>query len=197
MAQARKTALRSINSSIPDYVLRVELLYIKPAIWRRIVVPGSIKLRKLHVVLLLAMGWDGGHMHEFIFGDTNYGEPDPDFPSDPPMLDEARVTLTKALGALKSFTYIYDYGDNWQHRIKVEKMLPPDPELRSPVCLDGRNACPPEDVGGAPGYVDFLEAINDPSREEHDHFLEWCGGNFDPDAFDLDLANRRLFEVKL
>ena len=159
-------------------------------------VPGSIKLRKLHVVLLLAMGWDGGHMHEFVFDDTNYGEPDPDFPSDPPMLDEARVTLTKALGTLKSFTYIYDYGDNWQHRVKVEKALPPDPGLRSPVCLDGRNACPPEDVGGAPGYVDFLEAINDPSHEEHDHFLEWCGGRFDPDAFDLDLANQRLFEVK-
>ena len=196
MVQARKTALRAINSSAPDYVLRVELLHIKPAIWRRIVVPGSIKLPKLHAVLLLAMGWDGGHLHEFVFGDTNYGEPDPDFPSDPPMVNEARVTLAKALGALKSFTYLYDYGDNWRHRIKVEKVLAADPELRSPVCLDGRNACPPEDVGGAPGYVDFLEAINDPSHEEHDHYREWCGGSFDPDAFDLDLANQRLFEVK-
>ncbi|WP_232436218.1 plasmid pRiA4b ORF-3 family protein [Burkholderia ubonensis] len=86
-------------------------------IWRRIIVPGSIRLGKLHVVLLLAMGWEGGHLHEFVFGETNYGEPDDSgFPSDPPMLNEARVTLAKALGALKSFTYIYDYGDNWRKR---------------------------------------------------------------------------------
>ncbi|WP_293030929.1 plasmid pRiA4b ORF-3 family protein [Pandoraea sp.] len=122
--------------------------YIKPAVWRRIIVPGSIRLGKLHVVLLLAMGWQGGHLHEFVFGDTNYGEPDDfGFQSDPPLLNEARVTLTKALGALKSFTYLYDYGDNWQHRIKVEKTLVPDPDIRQPLCLDGQNACPPEDVG--------------------------------------------------
>ncbi|MEM5426173.1 IS1096 element passenger TnpR family protein [Paraburkholderia ferrariae] len=81
-----------------------------------------------------------GHLHEFVFGDTNYGVPDPDFPSDPPMLNEARVNLGRALGALKSFTYIYDYGDNWQHRVKLEKVLAPDPQLRAPICLDGRNA---------------------------------------------------------
>jgi hypothetical protein len=196
MALARKSALRSITSPAPDYVLRIELQHIKPAIWRRIVVPGSIRLRKLHVVLLLAMGWEGGHAHEFVFCDTHYGEPDLDYPSDPPMLDEARVTLVKALGELKSFTYIYDYGDNWQHCIKVEKALPANAQLRSPLCLDGRNACPPEDVGGVPGYIDFLDAIVNPSHEEHDHFLKWCGGSFDPDAFDLDLANQRLFEVK-
>ncbi|MEN8506614.1 MULTISPECIES: plasmid pRiA4b ORF-3 family protein, partial [Paraburkholderia] len=74
-----------------------------------------------------AMGWEGGHLHEFVFGETNYGEPDDfGFQSNPPMLNEARVTLAKALGGLKSFTYIYDYGDNWQHRIKVEKALVPD-----------------------------------------------------------------------
>jgi hypothetical protein len=144
----------------------------------------------------LAMGWDGGHMHEFVFGDINYGVPDPDFPSDPPMLNEARASLGKALGALKSFTYIYDYGDNWQHRVKVEKVLPPDPELRSPICLDGRNACPPEDVGGVPGYIEFLDAIIDPAHEEHQRLLDWCGGSFDPAAFDLQDLNERLFEIK-
>ncbi|AJY27280.1 MULTISPECIES: plasmid pRiA4b ORF-3 family protein [Burkholderia] len=197
MVQPRKPAVRLVKAPVPDYVLRVELKYIKPAIWRRIVVPGSIRLGKLHVVLQLAMGWEGGHLHEFVFGETNYGEPDDfGFQSDPPMLNEARVTLSKALGGLKSFTYIYDYGDNWQHRIKVEKALVPDPDMRRPMCLDGQNACPPEDVGGVPGYADFLGAITDPTHEEHDHFLEWCGGSFDPAAFDLVLANQRLSEVK-
>ncbi len=197
MAQARKSSLRLVKAPVPDYVLRVELQYIKPVIWRRIIVPGSIRLGKLHVVLLLAMGWEGGHLHEFIFGEYNYGEPDDSgFPSDPPLLNEARITLAKALGALKSFTYIYDYGDNWRHRIKVEKALVPDPDMRWPLCLDGQNACPPEDVGGAPGYADFLAAISDPAHEEHDHFLKWCGGGFDPAAFDIVLANQRLSEVK-
>lgn len=72
----------------------------------------------------------------------------------------------------------------------------PDPDMRRPLCLDEQNACPPEDVGGVPGYADFLEAIGDPTHEEHDHFLEWCGGNFDPIAFDLALTNQQLSEVK-
>ena len=97
---------------------------------------------------------------------------------------------------MKSFTYIYDYGDNWQHRIKVEKALVPDPDMHRPLCLDGQYACPPEDVGGVPGYADFLEAITDPTHVEHEHFLEWSGGSFDLAAFDLLLANQRLSEVK-
>jgi len=196
MASTRKPALRAVNSPVPVYQLHIELKYLKPAVWRRVLVPASIKLPKLHVVLLWAMGWDGGHLHEFVFGDTNYGVPDADFPSDPPMLNEARVSLAKALGALKSFTYIYDFGDNWQHRVKVEKVLSADPELRLPICLDGRNACPPEDVGGVPGYIEFLDAIIDPGHEEHQRLLDWCGGSFDPSAFDLPDVNERLFEIK-
>lgn len=197
MASTRKPALRAVNSPVPVYQLHIELKYLKPAVWRRVLVPASIKLPKLHVVLLWAMGWDGGHLHEFVFGDTNYGVPDADFPSDPPMLNEARVSTAKALGALKSFTYIYDFGDNWQHRVKVEKVLSADPELRLPICLDGRNACPPEDVGGVPGYIEFLDAIIDPAHEEHQLLLDWCGGSFDPAAFDLQDVNERLFEIKL
>jgi hypothetical protein len=95
-------------------------------------VPSSIQLGKRRVVLQLAIGWEGGHLHEF-FGETNYGEPnDSGFQSDPPMLNEARGTLAKALGGLKSFTDIYDYGGNWQHRIKVEKALVSDPVMRWP-----------------------------------------------------------------
>jgi len=197
MVERKKPTLRVEKASVPDYVLRVELRHIKPAIWRTIVVPGTIRLGKLHVVLLRAMGWEGGHLHEFVFGDTNYGVPDDTgFADDPPMLNEARVTLAKALGGLRSFTYVYDYGDNWQHRIKVEKALMPSSELRHPICLEGANACPPEDVGGAPGYANFVEAISDSAHEEHQHLLNWCGGSFDPTAFDLAVANERLSEIK-
>ncbi|GHD81102.1 plasmid pRiA4b ORF-3 family protein [Vogesella fluminis] len=197
MAQARKPALRVVRSPAPVYQLHIELRYTDPVIWRRLLVPGSVKLSKLHAILQLAMGWEGGHLHEFVIGETSYGEPDPDFPSDLPVEDEKKVTLAKALGVKKTFTYLYDYGDDWQHRVKVEKVLPPDLDLPYPICLDGSNACPPEDVGGVPGYYEFLEAINDPTHEEHQAMLEWCGGSFDPATFDLDEVNQRLSEVKL
>lgn len=116
---------------------------------------------------------------------------------DLPCVDETKVTLAKALGARKSFIYLYDYGDDWEHRVKVEKVLPPDMDLPWPLCLDGRHACPPEDVGGVPGYYEFLDTINDPAHDDHQPMLEWCGGHFDPAAFDLDDVNQRLSEIKL
>lgn len=196
MAQARKPTLRVVRSPAPVYQLHVELCYTGPVIWRRLQVRG-VKLSKLHVILLLAMEWDGGHLHEFVIGGACYGEPDPDYPHGLLVEDEKKITLMKALGARKTFTYLYDYGDDRQHRVKVEKVLPPDLDLPYPICLDGSNACPPEDVGGVPGYYEFLKAINDPTHEEHEAMLEWCGGSFDPAAFNLNEVNQRLSEVKL
>ena len=193
---ATQPSLRAVKTSAPVFQLRVDLLHLKPAIWRRILVPGSIKLSKLHVVLQQTMGWMGGHLHEFIVGDRNYGVPDSDYP-DPRVEREDRVTLAGALGPLKTFLYLYDFGDGWEHRVKVEKVLPPDPDLRSPLCLAGANACPPEDVGGPPGYIEFLDAIGDPSHEEHHDMLEWCGGHFEPTAFNLDDINSFLTGIKL
>jgi hypothetical protein len=197
MPQARKTTSRTTDPLGPVYQLRIELLHIQPPIWRRILVPASIKLPKLHFVLLCAMGWNGGHLHEFAFGGTRYGEQDPDFMDDPSMRDQADAALNKALGTLKSFTYVYDFGDDWQHRVKVEKILPPSTESRLPLCVAGSNACPPEDVGGPPGYAQFLEAINDPSHEDHQEMLEWWGGRYDAEEFDLDAVNEMLSGIKL
>jgi hypothetical protein len=116
--------------------------------------PGSIKLNKLHVVLLWGMGWMGGHMHAFMIADTEYGVPDPDYPQSPPVKREDRVTFARALGRLKLLTYLCDFGDGWEHRTKVEAILPSEPTLSSPICPAGANACPPEDVGGVrPAYT--------------------------------------------
>ena len=198
MAVARKKApLRAVKAPAQVYQLRIELLYLEPAIWRRILVPDAIKLHQLHVALLWTMGWAGGHLHEFVIGHNHYGVPDPYYDTPPQVQREDRVTLAAALGARKFFIYLYDFGDGWEHRVTVEKILPPDPGRKLPHCLDGANACPPEDVGGPPGYVDFLQAINDPKHEEHASMLEWCGGSFDPTAFRLDHVNTTLRQFKL
>jgi hypothetical protein len=197
VAVARKAPLRAVKADAPIYQLHIELLDLEPAIWRRILVPASIKLPKLHVTLLWTMGWAGSHLHEFVIGHNHYGIPDPDFDTPPLIQREDRSTLGAALGARKSFTYLYDYGDGWEHRVTVEKILPPDSGLQSPQCLDGANACPPEDVGGPPGYIEFLEAINDPAHDEHESMLDWCGAAFDPAAFRLDDINERLRQIKL
>ena len=197
MAVARKAPLRAVKVQAPVYQLRIELLYVQPAIWRRILVPAAIKLHRLHAVLLWTMGWAGGHLHEFVIGHNHYGEPDPYYDTPPEVQREDRVTLAAALGARKSFIYLYDFGDGWEHRVAVEKILPPDSGLKLPLCLDGANACPPEDVGGPPGYVDFLQAINDPAHDEHASMLEWCGGSFDPTTFRPDNINAALRQFKL
>ena len=107
--------------------------------------------------------------------------------------NEKQVTLSEvAPGVKKTFTYKYDFGDSWLHGILVEKLLEPEPGVRYPLCLQGERACPPEDCGGVWGYEDFLEAIRDSQHPEHEYLLEWVGGHFDPEDFDLESINRQL-----
>lgn len=177
--------------------LKIELAWIKPVIWRRIIVPETMTLGKLHDAIQAAMGWCDCHLHEFEIAGERYGIPDPDFDWGVPVRSERRVRLVTALSGSKTFRYTYDFGDGWEHRIKVEKVLPPDPALATPLCLAGANACPPEDVGGSPGYLDFVNAVSDPNHPEHDEMLDWCGGSFDPTAFDAQPVNAFLRYIKL
>jgi hypothetical protein len=178
--------------------LRVELQRVEPLIWRRILVPENISLPKLHSVLLGAMGWQGGHLHEYEIARLRYGVPDEDWPSSEPLNDERRVRLKPMLeDGLRRFTYVYDLGDYWEHRITVEDLILPAANAPSVRCLAGENACPPEDVGGAGGYADFLDIIRDPNHEEHAGMLKWIGGSFDPAAFDVAEVNERLATYKV
>ena len=179
------------------YQIKVTLRDSKPPIWRRIQVPGDINLGKLHRILQEVMGWTDSHLHQFIVGNTYFGQPDPDYGDMYDMRDEKRVKLSQIAPAEKfKFRYEYDFGDSWEHELLVEKILPPEPGVHYPVCLKGKRACPPEDVGGVWGYPDFLEAIQNPDHPEHEDMLEWIGGEFDPEAFDLDEVNEALRHVR-
>lgn len=179
----------------PLVQLRIELKRVKPTVWRRVVVPSNITLGKLHIVIQAAMGWTDSHLHEFEIAGERYGVPfDDNFGER--IVPETRVRLNKALGGMPTFTYYYDFGDGWEHLVKVEKFHPGDD---SPIalCIGGANACPPEDVGGPWGYADFLAALADPAHPQHHELLEWNGGPFDPKAIDADVIDRRMQLVKL
>jgi hypothetical protein len=172
------------------YQIKVTLTGIKPPIWRRIEVPGQITLFKLHVVLQVVMGWTNSHLHQFIIDKTYYGEPDPEFDD---WIDENRVKLSQLpLEEKSKFIYEYDFGDSWKHELRIEKILQVSDVKKAPICLKGSRACPPEDIGGIWGYEDFLEAIQDPNHPEHEDMMEWVGGQYDPEAFDVDEVNQYL-----
>jgi hypothetical protein len=171
--------------------LKITLTGSRPPIWRRLQVSSSINLRRLHDVIQAAMGWTQSHLYQFQVGDVEFGEPDDEFGM--PIRSAKSTPLRKIApkpGAV--FRYEYDFGDSWQHRIEVEKVLPPEPGVHYPRCLVGRRACPPEDVGGIWGYEEFLQAIRDPKHPEHAAMLEWVGGAFDPEAFDRQAVNEQL-----
>lgn len=198
----RQKRPRSILVPPPKSVfqLKITLRYIKPPIWRRVVVPDNLLLGDLHYVIYPAMGWGGYHMHTFRFG----GGFNPVEYAMTQILKDCcsgvRSEDTVFLGQVikrkgQTFSYEYDFGDSWQHEIKVEKILPFDPSMRLPVCLDGQRACPPEDCGGVPGYYDALDALSDASTPEQRQLREWLGG-YAPEQFNLDESNRRLLPNK-
>lgn len=182
-------AQRKAKGSI--YQLRIDLNGIRPPIWRRILVPGNTKLSELSEILLAAMGWYGYHLHQFIVDGIYYGEPDPDDYFD--VEDEKKVTLQQiAHGVGNKFKYEYDFGDSWEHTVKVEALLEPEEGMTYPVCIKGKRACPPEDVGGVWGYEELLETLGDPDSEENEEMLEWVGDDFDPEEFNLEEVNSRM-----
>jgi len=100
--------------------------------------------------------------------------------------------------AVRPLSYVYDFGDYWDHRITIEKTQAADTLLTLPFCIGGAGATPPEDCGGAPGYAEFVRAMADPTDSEHAHLAEWIGvDSWDPKAFDSTEANDRLAEIKL
>jgi hypothetical protein len=177
------------------YQLKITLQHIKPPIWRRVQVK-DCTLAKLHDIIQTCMGWDDYHLHEFDIGNERYGDPAQwrdDFGGELEVINEGKIKLSQLVArSVKKFTYVYDVGDNWGHTIQMEKVLAPEAGVRYPCCIAGKRSCPPEDCGGPWGYGDFLDAIQNPRHERHEELLEWVGGEFDPEAFDMEAVNKEL-----
>lgn len=180
--------------------LRIELLEVAPLVWRRVLVSNQWTLASLHGYLQWVMGWTDTHAHEFEVGagivapDWWIAEiaHDGDARSHRDERGVSVAAVASEQGIRGEFEYRYDMGDGWRHRIIVESLpaLAEIADLPLPICLAGENACPPDDVGGPPGYALLQEILADRSHEQHEDMVRWIGGVFDPKGFDLNRLNR-------
>jgi Plasmid pRiA4b ORF-3-like protein len=183
------------------YQLKITLLEIDPPIWRRIQVPSTTPLHRLHDVFQVVMGWTDSHLHQFEKDGKYWGVPETDEVGDLELVDEKKVPVSEILKTEgDSMVYVYDFGDDWRHEVVLEKILVSDVAAPKPICLAGERRCPPEDVGGPHGYTEFLEVIFQPGHEEFEHFRGWAGGKFHAEEFALkavnDILGRMRWSVK-
>ncbi len=171
--------------------LRIRLLEVRPLIWRRVLVPATITLDRLHAAAQEAMGWSDMHLHEFQLGRDRWGDVDIE-DDDGRLLDEFDVRLRPLVSPGDRLQYRYDLGDDWRHEIVVEGEVDGVAGELYPLCVDGAGACPPEDCGGISGYRELLEALAGPRSRRQRDLLRWLGGPFDPADFSIDDANARL-----
>ena len=191
MATARK------KNSSKLFTLKIELVDTTPLIWRRIVISGRASFATLHHVIQAAMGWHDAHLHAFRVGTLNVGVPDPEF-DDPEdrVAKETFLRLDRLLTTDSTFTYRYDFGNGWEHRIRVEQVRARDDRDGDGLIAwveGGERACPPEDSGGVGQYQEFLASWeNDPYGEETEGVRTWAGLDFDPARFDRPAANAAI-----
>ncbi len=149
------------------------------------------------------MGWTDSHMHHYRKGNTFYGTPQPDidvgwgFNSKFETVDESKYKINQVLTRPKmKIFYEYDFGDSWWHELVLEKILERDEQLKTPICLDGAMACPPEDCGGIGGYYHLLKILKNPKHPDYDDMTEWLGDEFDHKQFNIEAINNVLKEIK-
>jgi len=174
----------------------VELIGIEPKIWRRIQVPAEYNFWDLHVAVNDAMGWLDYHTHHFGIKGKGKRQVDqisiPDFghtyelPEVYPGWEIWMLAYFNDLGV--EGVYYYDYGDGWEHRVKLEGYMFRDRDMKYPICIDGERACPPEDCGGVDGYYNVLRTLADPEDDDHEDMRIWVGEDWDPERFDPSLV---------
>jgi hypothetical protein len=188
---AKKSRTRkTLDLALPIYQVKITLEHIAPPIWRR-VQTNDCSLDELHDIIQVCMGWEDEHMYAFVIDGEESGR------SSEAEYDSRYVRLSEVVEEGHTrFRYDYDFGDDWEHTIDVEKTLPAEEGIRYPRCVKGERACPPENCGGPYGYPYFLEKIHDPEHEEHEDALEWVSDEFDPEEFDLDEVNEGLHRLR-
>lgn len=177
------------------YQFKIELKGITPKIWRSVQLNDNTQLLDLHYAAQIAMGWYDSHLYQFEKGGVIYG--DPEALEDDNVQDDSVVNIVDLFKAEKdAISYVYDFGDNWEHKITLEKIIEAKDPLEHMICVGGKRNCPPEDCGGIPGYLDMLETLKNPESEEYKEMIEWIGGEFDPEFFEMSIINDSFKEIE-
>ena len=158
-----------------------------PSVWRRVLVPSAYPLDRVHLVIQAAMGWENYHLHAFRLGDESYAAADPD--DELGHRDESKFRLGDLAAGADRIDYEYDFGDGWDHALDIEARTVAAEGNEYPACVAGEGACPPEDCGGSYGFAEFKAVLAGPPSAERAELLQWAGGDYDPDRFDLSVAN--------
>lgn len=168
--------------------IRIELEQIAPRIWRRVDVSLTTNLRALHEIIQAVMPWENYHLYQFAVGERVYGEPDPEDAVWGRKIYQAKGMRLGTLveRGITELHYTYDFGDDWHHRVIVEEVLNAQPGTDYPTFIDGERTAPPEDVGGPPGFMDFVEAMAKTRHPQRKDLVRWYGGPFNPVDFGAD-----------
>jgi hypothetical protein len=174
--------------------LKITLDDVKPAVLRRLEVPFDIRIDRLHLTIQAAMAWTNSHLYELRAGGVGWSTPYPDADWAGDFLDARKARLGDILEDIgtKTLKYLYDFGDGWEHTIKIERLMPHEPGMRYPRLTEVSGRCPPEDCGGPWGYAELCEALKDPKHERHAEFIEWIGHDYDPEAVDREELTARV-----
>jgi Plasmid pRiA4b ORF-3-like protein len=177
--------------------LKITLDDVKPVVLRRVEVPFDIRLDRLHLTIQAAMGWTNSHLYEIRGGGVGWSTPDPDAGWGGDFMDARKARLGDILEDIgtKTLKYLYDFGDGWEHTIKIERLIDPEPGMLYPRLIEAKGHCPPEDVGGPWGYGELLEALADPSNERHGELKEWLADDFNPHFVDIDWLSKDVADL--
>lgn len=170
--------------------LRIELLHVRPMVWRTVLVSADITLSRLHDVVQAAFGWENRHLYEFRDGEKRWAIPQPEF-DEPGSVGRVRTPLMRILPKSGRIDYRYDFGDDWELSIQLQGTEPAR-WLDLPRCIAGANAGPPEDCGGPPGYDELRRILADTTDPQYADMRRWSGKKFDPAKFVLVTVNRRV-----
>lgn len=170
--------------------LEIELINLEPVISRTIKVPLWITLDELHPIIQGAMGWHDTHLHHFEIDEQKYEIPEDGINPEQGYKNEFEVPLTSICSEGSEFIYLYDFGDCWEHKLTVTKIITKSEGMYPawPMCLDGKRACPPEDSGGIYAYPELLEKLKNKKHPDHKEMTQWAG-NFEPEVFSVSQAN--------
>jgi hypothetical protein len=169
--------------------VKVSLLDSDPSVWRTLRVPASLNLHAFHHAIQGSMGWQNSHLHRFSCGLRQYEDMKAGGANG--CKEERGANIAELFGSARVATYMYDFGDDWEHKLLIQS-LDAGPGENLPSCIDGAGKCPPEDCGGVYGYQELLTVLKGPPSEHRTELLEWLGADYDPSAFSVDEANARM-----